>query len=62
MKNSDNGRLIVEEANGIIDNFIKRKTRLNNREKGLKNKKGIILLLILTITAAFFLSLIIKNI
>ena len=52
MKSSDNGNLILDEANEIIENFIK-KTVSNNTKKDGKNSKisKCLMLFILTVTA-----------
>ena len=54
MKETNKSNMIIEEANGIIENYIKRKTGVTH-----ENKKTL-LLLILTISAAVILTLIIK--
>ena len=56
MKNSDRSNLIIEEANGIINSFIKKKTS----EKSNKNKA--LVLALLTMSLAILLFFIIRNI
>lgn len=54
MKSPDKSNLIIDEANGIVENFIKKKTGVN------KNGKRIALLSILTICTVLIFVLLIK--
>lgn len=56
MKSSDKSNLIIEEANGIINSFIRKKTE----KKSIKGRA--LFLLILTMSSAIVLGFVIRNI
>ena len=55
MKSSDKSNLIIEEANGIINSFIKRKTIKKS------NKSKVFILALLTMGLAIILFFLIRN-